>query len=525
MSPNARLALAAALLGLLAVLCTNLSVDSGRYSPASAVSALLIPSAQAREATAPVAAEDADLKEFERFLTRNPGTLLGVAALPIILLLTIVARRRHCLVFSILIGAVAGAACETIPGIVPIASPVLARLAQSAAAALVAVLVALIFDLMFFIARLSRRLILGKPLGGPDPLREWFRDAILVQRWAPPGERTQEVDHAVARWHIALVTGAGALVATVLIQGHFVAGLHEHFTASGFLTTSVILIAALYILEPVRERILNFADPRHHHAGAQDSLVRTLINSPQRGWLFSIAAVVGALLVQVLIIGLEEAIQKAQPLELLRLAFSGLGPVPIAYFLTAALQKRLELERAIRGTTVFVALFIFAFLLAAGAIASTFAGGAASYFVQTFLGSEVARFTIVPLVGIAAGLIACVVLFWLSLGVALLLGFLFNGLSVWLIQILWPQIRGLSPLAYLALAIVIETIIESMLTAPFMVWTQEPGQSGETIRSLVTEPIATSAGWLVGFWLSGISGVLETYQKERPELFPNLKTS
>ena len=107
---------------------------------------------------------------------------------------------------------------------------------QSAAAALVALMVALLFDLMFFIGRLSRRLILGKPLRGPDPVREWFRDAILVQQWAPPRERTQEVDDAVARWHIALVTGAGALVATVVIQGHFVAGLHEHFSAAGFLT-------------------------------------------------------------------------------------------------------------------------------------------------------------------------------------------------------------------------------------------------------------------------------------------------
>ena len=35
-----------------------------------------------------------------------------------------------------------------------------------------------------------------------------------------------------------------------------------------------------------------------------------------------------------------------------------LGPMPIAYFLCAALQKRLELKRAIPGTTAFSALLI-----------------------------------------------------------------------------------------------------------------------------------------------------------------------
>lgn len=519
------LALAAALLALAAVFSASAASAADPHPSASKVAALLIGPAHAEPAKPPAAAEDADLKEFERFITRNPGTLLGAVALPIILLLTVVARRRHYLWFSVLVGAVAGAACQTIPEFMTLTgSPVWARVMQSAAAALVAVLCALSFDLMFFIARLSRRLILGKPLRGPDPMRQWFRDAILVECWAAPRERAQEVDDAVARWHIALVTGAGALVATVIIQGHFVAGLHEHFSAAGFLTTSVILIAALYILEPVRERILNLADPGHHHDASRDSLIRTVINSPRQGWLLSASVVLGAVLVQVLIIGLEEAIHKATPFELVQLAFSGLGPIPIAYFLSAALQKRLAIRRAVRGTSAFVALVVLTFLLMASLAAGAFAGVTAATSAPPFLGSGFASVTIMPVIGIAVALIAWAVLFWLSLGVALVIGFIFSGLVVWLIQAVWPRTRGAPPLAYLALAIVIATLIDSVLTAPLEFWGTDPDQPRNPIRSIITEPFTTSLGWLVGLWLSGVTGVLETYQTARPELFPNLKT-
>src|SRR5438132_7310183 len=259
----------------------------------------------------------------------------------------------------------------------------------------------------------------------------------------------------------------------VLVQGHFVAGLHEHFSAAGFLTTSVILIAALYILEPVRERILRLADPGHHEEAVRDSLVRTVIDSPRQGWLLSASIVLGALLVQVLIIGLEEAIHKAAPLELLQLAFSGLGPMPIAYFLCAALQKRLELERAIRGTSAFSALLVLTFLLMIAPFLGAFAGWTTAYSANTVFGSSFASFTIIPLVGIAAALIACAILFWLSLGVALVGGFIFSGLPVWVMQIVWPRTRGAPPLAYLALAIVIATLLQSLVLAPLEIWGQE----------------------------------------------------
>src|SRR5215468_3379436 len=322
-------AIGAGLLVLAALVSQSIATAASPHASWTQVSAL-IGSAQAEERNPPAPAEpgppeDLNLKEIERFIAHNPGVLLGGIALPIILLLTVLARRRHYLGFSILIGAISGAACEAIPQIATLTgSPILARLVQSVPAALVALVFALLFDLMFFIGRLSQRLILGKSLCGPDPVRGWFQDSIFVERWAPSSDRTQEVDDAVARWHIALVAGAGTLVATVLIQGHFFAGLHEHFSAGGFLTTSVILIAALYILEPLRERVLRLADPGHHEEGVPDSLVRTVINSPRRGWLLSGAVVIGALVVQVLIISLEEAIHKAALWELLLLAFSGL---------------------------------------------------------------------------------------------------------------------------------------------------------------------------------------------------------
>jgi hypothetical protein len=519
-----RYSLCALAIAALVALATLSYASAAGLSPRTTISALLIGQAQAETAGPLAKPEDQDWKEFDRFITRNPGALLGAVALPIILLLTVLARRRHYLWFAVLTGAIAGAACQTIPEIAAlIASPILPRLTQSAAAALMALVIALLFDLMFFIARLSRRLILGKSLRGPDPVREWFREAISVQRWAPSREPTQDVDHAVTRWHVALVTGAGALVATVLIQGHFFAGLHEHFSAAGFLTTSVILIAALYILEPVRERILRMADPEHHEEAARDSLVRTVINSPRQGWLLSASIVLGALLVQVLIIGLEEAIHKAAPIELLQLAFSGLGPMPIAYFLCAALQKRLELKLAIRGTSVFSALLVLTFLLMVAFVVGTSAGLLTADFVRIRFGSAYATFTIVPLTAIVVAVVVYAVLFWISFGLALATGFIFSGLALWVTQFVWPRTRGARPLVYLTIAIVAATVIENLVLAPFTLLGQEPGQPSDAIQTLITEPLATAAGWLVGLWLSGIEGVLETYQRMRPELFPNLE--
>jgi hypothetical protein len=254
-------------------------------------------------------------------------------------------------------------------------------------------------------------------------------------------------------------------------------------------------------------------------------LVRTVIDSPRQGWLLSASIVLGALLVQVLIIGLEEAIHKAAPLELLHLAFSGLGPMPIAYFLCAALQKRLELKRAIRGTSAFSALLLLTFFLVIAPLLAASAGVTTAYFANTLFGASFASFTIIPLIAVAVALIACAILFWLLLGVALVGGFIFSGLSVWLMQVIWPRTRGARPLAYLALAIVIATLLESLAIAPLEIWGQEPGKPSSAIRSLIGEPLTTATGWLVGFWLSGVAGVLETYQKARPELFPYLKMS
>lgn len=516
-------AIAAALLAFAVLFSASGATAAGPASSPAVTAPASGPSA-AKQAKPPPTAEDLDTKEFERFIRRNPGVLIGGVALPLILLLTVLARRRHYLWFSVLIGAVAGAACQTIPLIgVIAASPLSARLVQSATAAVVALLCALWFDLMFFIARLANRLILGKPLQGPDPVREWFRNAVLVRRWTPARDKTHENDDAVERWHIALVTGAGALVATVLIQGHFFAGLREHFNAAGFLTTSVILVAALYILEPVRERILHLANPGHAEEAARDSLVRSIVDSPRQGWLLSVVIVVGALLVQVLIIGLEEAINKAEPSELLELAFSGLGPMPIAYFLCAALQQRLELKRAVLGTSAFFALLVFSLILVIVPILSVTAAGMAAYFAKTALGSGAVSIAIIVLAGIAIAVMLLVMLFWLSLGVSLLVGFIFSGLIVWIMQVLWSRTRGVQPFASLALAIIIATVLESLVAAPLHFWMLEPGEPGNVLESLIAEPLTTAAGWIVGLWLSGIAGVLETYQKARSDLFATLK--
>jgi hypothetical protein len=92
-------------------------------------------------------------------------------------------------------------------------------------------------------------------------------------------------------------------------------------------------------------------------------------------------------------------------------------------------------------------------------------------------------------------------------------------------RVVWPRTRGARPLVYLAVAIVIATLLESLVLAPLEIWLQEPGKPSSTIQSLIAEPLTRAAGWVAGLWLSGIAGVLETYQKTRPELFPNLKMS
>ena len=53
----------------------------------------------------------------------------------------------------------------------------------------------------------------------------------------------------------------------------------------------------------------------------------------------------------------------------------------------------------------------------------------------------------------------------------------------------------------------------------------KPANKAVQFGQLIAEPLTTAAGWLVGFWLSGVAGVLQTYQKARAELFPNLKMS
>jgi len=126
------------------------------------------------------------------------------------------------------------------------------------------------------------------------------------------------------------------------------------------------------------------------------------------------------------------------------------------------------------------------------------------------------------LAGIATALITCAFLFWLSLGFALAAGFIFNGLPIWLMRVMWPRTRGLRPLAYLALAIIITTLILNLVIAPMEFLSSNPGNA---VQSVIVEPLAVAIGWLVGFWLSGIAGVLETYQKVRPDLFPNLDMS
>jgi len=55
--------------------------------------------------------------------------------------------------------------------------------------------------------------------------------------------------------------------------------------------------------------------------------------------------------------------------------------------------------------------------------------------------------------------------------------------------------------------------------------TQDSNSPGNAVQVVIVEPLAVAIGWLVGLWLSGIGGVLETYQKARPDLFPNLQIS
>src|SRR5690349_20657244 len=97
---------AAALLALAVLLSMSsahtVGFDSARTGPAA-------PRIRVAEAEVAQPPEDRGLQEFNRVVSRNPGTLLGGIALPIILLLTILARRRHYVWFSLLIGAVAGA--------------------------------------------------------------------------------------------------------------------------------------------------------------------------------------------------------------------------------------------------------------------------------------------------------------------------------------------------------------------------------------------------------------------------------
>jgi len=144
-------AISVGLLALVALASESIAIVASPHASWTQVSVLIGP-AQAEARNPPALAEarspdEVDWREIDRFIAHNPGLLLGGIALPIILLLTVLARRRHYLGFSLLIGAISGAACETIPQIVTLTdSPILARLVQSLAAALVALLFALLFE-------------------------------------------------------------------------------------------------------------------------------------------------------------------------------------------------------------------------------------------------------------------------------------------------------------------------------------------------------------------------------------------
>jgi hypothetical protein len=134
------------------------------------------------------------------------------------------------------------------------------------------------------------------------------------------------------------------------------------------------------------------------------------------------------------------------------------------------LQKRLELKHAVRGISAFSALLLLPFFLSIVLVLAAFAGGTAGLYVKTLLGSSFASFILMPLAGIAAAMIGCAIFFWVSLGVALAGGFIFNGFPVWVMQVVWPRTRGAPPLLYLAFAIVVATVLASLVVAPLEIF-------------------------------------------------------
>src|SRR5262249_7578405 len=90
--PYSPVPIVAPLLALVALFSTVVAAAADIHSFRSGVTALLIAPAQAEETNPPAAS---DTEDFEQFIARNPGTLLGTVALPVILLLTILVRRRH----------------------------------------------------------------------------------------------------------------------------------------------------------------------------------------------------------------------------------------------------------------------------------------------------------------------------------------------------------------------------------------------------------------------------------------------
>ena len=87
-------AIAAALLAFAVLFSASGATAAGPASSPAVTAPASGPSA-AKQAKPPPTAEDLDTKEFERFIRRNPGVLIGGVALPLILLLTVLARRRH----------------------------------------------------------------------------------------------------------------------------------------------------------------------------------------------------------------------------------------------------------------------------------------------------------------------------------------------------------------------------------------------------------------------------------------------
>src|SRR5205807_4098873 len=122
------------------------------------------------------------------------------------------------------------------------------------------------------------------------------------------------------------------------------------------------------------------------------------------------------------------------------------GAMPPLYFLCAALQNRLEFNHAIRGSSVFCALLAFALLMLVSpffplAVFKTLLSSGFSI-TDLFHPTIFAFDLFIFLIGIAIAVVALAIWFWLSLGFALLTGFLLSGVFVWFFQLVCTCTRG-----------------------------------------------------------------------------------